>query len=374
MHAVPLLHGLRPIVAALFLCSAVQAQSTFVFDLVPASSSFTWTGTSSFGNIVGNPSNAFHLEGTTNLDVVFQAGAQPFASAAFSGGAAAAVPDIHGRVDSGIPGFPPLATFDVLGLVLSPSSVSFTVGAGGAFSASITFTALAGTMVVDTITGAPTSTDLTGAVSAPTTADGTLTVVGGALHLNVPVNSTFAFTDPGSGSSGSITLVGTVVGNHPLVRGFCAGDGSGTACPCGNSAPAGSGRGCLNSTGVGARLLTSGAARVSADTFVLTASSMPATGSALFFQGTTQASAGAGVVFGDGKRCAAGAINRLGTKTNAGGASSYPVAGDPPVSVRGAIPVLGGTRTYQVWYRNSATYCTSATFNLTNGVQAVWLP
>jgi hypothetical protein len=372
MHA-PLLHGLRPIVAALALCSAVQAQSTSVFDLVPASSNFTWSGTSTLGNIVGNPSNTFHLEGTTNLDVVFQSGAQPFASAAFSGGAAAAVPDIHGRIDS-IPGFPPLATIDVLGLVLSPTSPSVTVGAGGAFSASISFTALSGTLVVDTITGAPTSTDLTGAVSNPTSASGTLTVVGGALRLNVPVNSTFAFSDPTSGASGSITLVGTVVGDHPLVRGFCAGDGSGTACPCGNSAPAGSGRGCLNSGGVGALLAASGAAIVSADTFVLTASSMPATGSALFFQGTSQASAGAGAVFGDGKRCAAGSINRLGTKTNAGGSSSYPVAGDPPVSVQGAIPALGGTRTYQVWYRNSAAFCTTATFNLTNGVQAVWLP
>jgi hypothetical protein len=305
---------------------------------------------------------------------VFQAGVQPFASGAFNGGAAAAVPDIHGRVDSGIPGFPPLATFDILGLVLSASSPSFTVGAGGTFDASITFTALAGTMVVDTITGSPTSTDLTGAVSNPTSANGTLTLAGSSMHLNVPVNSTFSFTDPTSGASGSITLVGTVVGDSPLVRGFCAGDGSGTACPCGNSAPSGSGRGCLNSTGVGARLLTSGSARVSADSFTLNASSMPATGSALFFQGTNQVAGGAGAVFGDGKRCAGGSIHRLGTKTNAGGASSYPEAGDPPVSVRGAIPALGGTRTYQVWYRNAATYCTVDTFNLTNGVQAVWLP
>jgi len=29
-------------------------------------------------------------------------------------------------------------------------------------------------------------------------------------------------------------------------------------------------------------------------------------------------------------------------------------------------------RTYQVWYRNSASFCTSASFNLTNGVRVAW--
>ena len=369
------MHVFRPILAALFLCGVARAQSTAVFDLVPASSNFTWTGTSTFGNIVGNPSNAFHLEGTTIIDVVFQAGAQPFASGAFNGGAAAAVPDIHGRVDSGIPGFPPLATFDVLGLVLSPSSPSFTVGAGGAFNASITFTALAGTMIVDTITGSPTTTDLTGAVSNPTSADGTLTLVGGNLHMNVPVNSTFTFTDPGSGASGSITLVGTVVGDSPLIRGFCAGDGTGTACPCANNAPAGSGRGCLNSSGVGARLHASGSASVSADTFVLTASSDAATARRSSSRDDASAGRRPGAVFGDGLRCAGGSIIRLGTKTQrrrrVAATRSRAIR---RVSVRGAIPLLGGTRTYQVWYRNAAAFCTAATFNLTNGVQAVWLP
>jgi hypothetical protein len=30
------------------------------------------------------------------------------------------------------------------------------------------------------------------------------------------------------------------------------------------------------------------------------------------------------------------------------------------------------TRYYQVWYRNSAPFCTTATFNLTNGYSIVW--
>jgi hypothetical protein len=96
--------------------------------------------------------------------------------------------------------------------------------------------------------------------------------------------------------------------------------------------------------------------------------------SALYFQGTAQQSGGAGVAFGDGLRCAAGTIIRLGTKTNAGGASTYPEPGDLSVSARGLVPPSGGLRTYQVWYRNAAAFCTSATFNLTNGWSLTWAP
>jgi choice-of-anchor B domain-containing protein len=152
---------------------------------------------------------------------------------------------------------------------------------------------------------------------------------------------------------------------------FCFGDGSGTACPCGNAGA--TGRGCANSTGAGALLAAGGVARIAGDSFTLTASGMPSTVSALYFQGTNQAAAGAGTVFGDGLRCAAGTVIRLGTKTAAAGVTTYPGAGDASVSVRGAI-TAGATRTYQVWYRNAAAFCSAETFNLTNGVLATWSP
>ncbi len=151
---------------------------------------------------------------------------------------------------------------------------------------------------------------------------------------------------------------------------FCAGDGSGTPCPCGNDAAAGTQGGCLNSLGVAARLEAVGQASLTSDTVQLRGSNMP-NGNALYFQGTTQQSAGLGAPFGDGLRCAGGTIVRLGTKLNAAGASTYPGSGDASVSVRGLI-VAPGTRTYQVWYRNAAAYCTASTFNLTNGLQVVW--
>jgi len=151
---------------------------------------------------------------------------------------------------------------------------------------------------------------------------------------------------------------------------FCFGDGTGTACPCGNSgAP---GNGCANSVNpAGAYLATAGTASVASDSLVLSGSGMP-NGPALYFQGTTML---AGTPFGDGLRCAGGSVVRLGIEINdAAGTSSHPGSGDPSVSVKGMVPAAGGLRTYQVWYRNAGDYCTPSTFNLTNGTAVTWAP
>jgi hypothetical protein len=149
----------------------------------------------------------------------------------------------------------------------------------------------------------------------------------------------------------------------------CPGDGSGAPCPCSN--PGTTGRGCANSVqAAGALLAATGAASIGDDSVALLGSGMPDS-SALYFQGTSQSGGGLGVAFGDGLRCAAGSVIRLGTKTNSGGASQYPAGGDPSVSVRGLVS-SPGTRTYQVWYRNAAAFCTPSTFNLSNGVLVTW--
>jgi len=151
---------------------------------------------------------------------------------------------------------------------------------------------------------------------------------------------------------------------------YCFGDGTGTACPCGNSSAVGENAGCLNSLNVGAKLRATGCSSLSNDTVVLTGTQMP-NSSALYFQGTTQQAGGAGGVFGDGLRCAAGSVIRLATKFNAAGTSQFPVGADPLVSVRGLV-TAPGTRTYQSWYRNAAAFCTTSTFNLSNGLQITW--
>jgi hypothetical protein len=194
------------------------------------------------------------------------------------------------------------------------------------------------------------------------------------LRWSVPVPNV-NIGAPALGASGTLIVAGigtniTAYRTSTPTNGFCFGDGSGTACPCGNSGA--SGRGCANSVvASGALLQGAGTASVSSDSFVLAASGMP-NSSVLYFQGTTQLSAGLGVVFGDGLRCAGGTVLRLGTKSNTAGASQYPAVGDASISVRGLIPVSGGTRTYQAWYRNSAAFCTSSLFNLSNGLSVTW--
>lgn len=176
-----------------------------------------------------------------------------------------------------------------------------------------------------------------------------------------------------SGYFNDVHGVVEVGSSGPPPVGFCFGDGTGTACPCANSSVLGSGQGCLNSLGFGGKLSATGGSSVANDSIVLTGTGMP-NSSCLYFQGTAQVSAGAGVGFGDGKRCAGGSVIRLGTKSNVAGMSSYPVGADLKVSLKGLVPAAGATRTYQCWYRNAANFCTVSTFNLSQGVELTWVP
>ncbi len=153
---------------------------------------------------------------------------------------------------------------------------------------------------------------------------------------------------------------------------FCAGDGASTGCPCGNSSPIGAGLGCMNSTGRAGSLRASGSSSLRTDSLVLRGTGMTIS-SALYFQGTTAVSSGSGAVFGDGLRCVAGSVVRLGVVTNAAGQSTFPAATQPPLRVLGQVTVPG-TRMYQVWYRDSAAFCTPATWDLTNGLRVTWGP
>lgn len=153
---------------------------------------------------------------------------------------------------------------------------------------------------------------------------------------------------------------------------LCLGDGSGIACPCGNTSAPGSGEGCLNSLGAGGLLVGSGVARVMADTLVLTASGLPSSTTALFYQGTTTVGGTSGVPFGDGLRCAGGNIVRLGRSIAQSGVASFPPPGSPGIAALGGLGSGLVTRFYQCWYRNAAAFCTSATFNLTNGMRIAW--
>ncbi len=180
----------------------------------------------------------------------------------------------------------------------------------------------------------------------------------------------FSFGVTGGGTFIEIFPSSIVVERVETGVSYCFGDGTGAACPCANVSPVGADVGCLNSMAVGGKIRAYGLASLGNDTLQLVGSQMP-NSSALYFQGTSQQSAGLGVAFGDGLRCAGGSVIRLATKFNTAGGSQYPVGADLDVSVRGLV-TTPGSRAYQCWYRNAATFCTTSTFNLTNGIWVTW--
>lgn len=162
----------------------------------------------------------------------------------------------------------------------------------------------------------------------------------------------------------------------------CAGDGTGSPCPCGNFSAFGSGEGCLNSLGTGGKLTGTGVAfseyaacpsvaPAGTDTVTLVVTGIPNTAT-LLYRGTTQLNGGSGVIFGDGLRCCGGVSSRVGIKFGVGHSVSF---GFPleKLSVT-SQSCAGVTYCYQAWYRDSAAFCTSAMFNLSNGYTIAWRP
>jgi hypothetical protein len=202
-----------------------------------------------------------------------------------------------------------------------------------------------------------------------------LTGASGPAYWNGPAMGLFDF--PETPGLDLLSATGGPYNLHPIALEACAwtgtisclGDGSGAACPCGNESTPAERAGCNNSLGHGGALRATGSSSLSSDSLRLEGSAIP-NSAVLYFQG---ASAVAQHVFGDGLKCTGGPFVRLGTKINQGGASLYPASGDPALSVKGNVHAPG-TRHYQLRYRNSASFCTSDTFNYTNGVDILWAP
>jgi hypothetical protein len=157
-----------------------------------------------------------------------------------------------------------------------------------------------------------------------------------------------------------------LIGNGAGGGSFCAGDGTGAICPCGNiGAP---GQGCANSTGLGAALSAQGNAALSADTLVLRVQNAPGGKFGLFFQGTARVSGGLGALFGDGLRCAGGQVQRLQTVATSGAGVAL---------TAGSLSALGGAAPgqalyYQYWYRDIAASPCGMRFNTTNALEVLW--
>jgi plastocyanin len=166
----------------------------------------------------------------------------------------------------------------------------------------------------------------------------------------------------GFGMVGSVT-----VGSSEPGSSYCSGDGSGTACPCGNAG--GSGEGCANDTGSGGVLSASGSTSIGSDDLVLSATNLTS-GPGLFFQGNNAVNSGNGNPFGDGLRCAGGNVVRLEVRfANAG--NGFTTESTISVATKGGVSA-GQTKRYQFWYRDSGTSPCSSLFNLTNGYELTW--
>jgi hypothetical protein len=121
---------------------------------------------------------------------------------------------------------------------------------------------------------------------------------------------------------------------------------------------------------------------VSSDSLTLLASGLPQYVPALFFQGANITQGGQGVPFGDGLLCVQPPVQRLGIRNAYQGMARYGYAHESSmgtqvhmsVSSLGFVPIGGGARYYQVWYRDGLTFCTPPAYNLTNAVEINWIP
>jgi hypothetical protein len=151
---------------------------------------------------------------------------------------------------------------------------------------------------------------------------------------------------------------------------YCSGE---SGCPCNNDNTGElSGAGCANGVfASGAYLTATGTASISADTLVLRATHQEPNNSGLYFQGTSDLSPG--MAWGDGLRCAGGAIRRLQVVFAEADGSSLTTI---PIGAAGAASA-GDTHYYQLWYRNVDTPPCGAgvnDFNSSNGYTIRWLP
>lgn len=168
-----------------------------------------------------------------------------------------------------------------------------------------------------------------------------------------------------SGVNGIQSIQGTVTDPGTAL---CFGDGTGAACPCGNTG--GAGEGCANSTTAGGTLAGAGVASFAGDTVVLTANNVLPSQPGLFFQGDMVLGGGNGIVFGDGLRCAGMNVVRLGVMNpDANGDATW----GPGLAVMGGW-TSGDIRRFQTWYRDPTGSPCGTGFNLSHGMEVTFTP
>lgn len=161
-------------------------------------------------------------------------------------------------------------------------------------------------------------------------------------------------------NSGSAFLFTLSQDQDFVLYGF--GDGSGTACPCGNNTQLWRRQGCRNSSPtLGAHASIWGSDSLVADDFVIPVCNLPPSVLCVLISGANQQPAG--LPFYDGLLVTTGSVKRHGIRvSDVEGRTSW-----GPGIAAGQTWLPGTSRYFQVWYRNLAGPCGNAS-NLSNGV------
>ncbi len=114
--------------------------------------------------------------------------------------------------------------------------------------------------------------------------------------------------------------------------------------------------------------MSSGAASISLNNLTLIASGLDPSQPGLYFQGDNRIAGGAGILFGDGLRCAGGGIVRL--QVRAASATGESATTASIATLGGVLP--GDVKRYQLWYRNPVASPCGSGFNLSNGYELTW--
>ena len=340
---------MRYLSLSLLLAGPALAQSAFEFTIDQGASQWSWSGTTDLGPLIGNPDTDFALKDTFHL--VVKSGAQPLASGKFvSGGAATVVPDLSGQIPNPFPGLPPLAILDITNLTLEFTTPSFNVDAGGNFNTTVVVTALSGTLTVTPIVGSPTTTDLTGTTGDPTPYAGNIKQSTSSMKLTAPNSSSFVFTDPGSGITGTINLVGDLVGQHDCKapENYCVSE--------------------TNSTGSPAVITSSGSTRIQDNSLTLIGNQLPNNKFAYFImsENTTFIPNVGG---SQGNLCVGSPQIRFSAFVlNSGSIGSVQLTLDMNNLPQGQMFSPGDDWNFQLWYRDNNP---TATSNFTDGL-TIW--
>jgi hypothetical protein len=153
-------------------------------------------------------------------------------------------------------------------------------------------------------------------------------------------------------------------------------------CPCNNpQIPAGSNRGCNNSSNTGGAQLTSGGmASLTNDSLVMIVAGEKPSAPTILLQGKDPILA-AGVKFGQGVRCIYNMLKRLYVHNAVSGVVMFPQTGDPDIHTasanHGDVISPGTNRHYMGYYRDPIVLANCGpndTFNASQSQVVIWAP